>query len=70
MSFNTHARCDRCEQVVLVADEDELLDEGWLCVEFGGEKLDFCSLPCLGRWAASVEAAELVTREAGDGEAE
>ena len=60
MSFSSHARCDRCESVLVVADSDELLDEGWLTVEFGGEALDFCSLVCVERWAGSDEARECV----------
>ena len=61
MAFNTHARCDRCEAVLMVADEDELLEEGWLTVYYGPDGEDiahFCTLECLGKWAESVDARE------------
>lgn len=64
MSFSRTAYCDWCESVVGVEDEDELLLEGWLTVCFGdgGEdaRRDFCSLPCLVKWAGSPGAVDLV----------
>lgn len=68
MSFNTHARCDWCEGVALVGDEDELLDEGWLAVRFGDETIDFCTLVCLGKWAGSDSAVERVAQAAKEDE--
>lgn len=71
MSFNTHARCDRCEEVLLVGDEDELLEEGWLTVCFGPEsedRADFCTLACMVKWAESVDAMERLQQVAARSE--
>ena len=71
MSFNRHAYCDRCEAVIWVADEDELLEEGWLTVTYGPaseEVLDFCCLDCLARWGGSPEARQLLEEAAASRE--
>jgi len=72
LSFNTHARCDRCERILLVADEDELLEEGWLTVSYGWaeeDRADLCSIDCLVRWAQS-DAREKLAEVADRGEEE
>lgn len=62
MSFHSHARCDWCEGLLPLDEDQDMLDEGWLLVEVGerGDKFDFCSLPCLSKWAASDSAVERV----------
>ena len=74
--FSTHARCDRCELCLVVDNEDELLDAGWVILRCGVESFDFCSGVCLVRWADGRElpvaaaASEDEVEEDGDEGAE
>lgn len=62
MSYNTHFRCDQCEDILHVEDEGEAYEEGWLVLSFGEDEgaSHFCSLSCVSRWADSDQAREAV----------
>ena len=63
--FSAHHRCDHCEAVAHIEDEDELLEEGWLLVNIGPEDVaHFDTLECLRRWAGSPAAHDLVLEAA------
>ena len=57
MTFHTHARCDQCEAMLHVEQEDELLERGWYVLREGTDnQFDLCSPRCVKRWAARMEA--------------
>ncbi len=53
--FSTHVRCDWCESLLPVDNEDELLAAGWVILRAGDESFDFCGGVCVGRWVDGRE---------------
>jgi hypothetical protein len=67
MGISRFIRCDACEYSEALAEDCEPCDIGWLNLIYGETDEDmayFCGLLCLGSWATSAEAQELLAQMA------